>query len=124
MSQSVNGYPDYDPFLFAYIPWFKKFTQIKDPNPSACMVFIDEHEDSLYDAQFGMPTLNYGPLYSWWDLPANRHDQAANLSFADGHVEHWKWKVPKVFQTLGQPASENERTDWDRVAAAVKQRMD
>ena len=36
--------------------------------------------------------MNYGPLYSWWDLPANRHDQAANLPFADGHV----WNGPAI----------------------------
>ena len=124
MSMSVNGYPDYDAFLFNSIPWFKKFTQIRIPNPAACMVFIDEHEDTLIDAQFGMPTQNYGALYTWWDMPANRHGQAANLSFADGHVEHWKWRVPKIYRALGQSSPPEEHADWDRVAAAIKQRMD
>ena len=124
MSMSVNGYPEYDNFLFTYIPYFKKFTQIKNPNPSGCLVFIDEHEDTLVDAQFGMPTLRYGALYTWWDMPANRHGQAGNLGFADGHVEHWKWRVPKIYRAPSQSAPAEERPDWDRVATTIKQQPD
>lgn len=32
------------------------------------------------------------PGESWRNLPADRHSQGCNFSFADGHVEHWKWK--------------------------------
>jgi len=124
MSQSVNGYPEYDSFIFKYIPYFKKFTQIKNPNPSACMVFIDEHEDTLIDAQFGMPTLNYGNRNTWWDMPASRHNQAGNLSFADGHVEHWRWRVPKVFGGWTAYIASGERPDYDRVSAAIRQTFD
>jgi prepilin-type N-terminal cleavage/methylation domain-containing protein/prepilin-type processing-associated H-X9-DG protein len=124
MSMSVNGYPEFDSFLFSYIPYFKKFTQIRSPNPASCMVFIDEHEDTLVDAQFGMPTQQYGVLYTWWDLPANRHGQAANLSFADGHVEHWKWRVPKIYLAPSQSAPLEEHPDWDRVASTIKQLLD
>ena len=122
MSQSVNGYPEYDPLLLTNVPCFKKFAQILDPGPARCMVFIDEHEDTLLDTQFGMATLDYGILYTWWDLPANRHDQAANLSFADGHVEHWKWRVPKAFKGFGQAVAWEERPDWERFIPLFKQR--
>jgi prepilin-type N-terminal cleavage/methylation domain-containing protein/prepilin-type processing-associated H-X9-DG protein len=29
---------------------------------------------------------------SWWDDPSVRHGDGTTLSFADGHVEYWKWR--------------------------------
>src|SRR6476659_3802134 len=102
MSQSVNGFPEYDAVMCDYIPSFKTFTRIKNPNNSRCLVFIDEHADTMYDSLFGMPTDFYDGSITFWDLPANRHDRGCNLSFADGHVEHWKW--PSANERL-QPRS-------------------
>jgi len=102
-SQSVNGYPEFDNFMLTHIPSFKKLTQIIAPNSAQCMVFIDENEDTLLDAEFGMPTDYYDGTTVWWDMPSNRHSQGANLSFADGHVEHWRWRVPMVFLEFVQP---------------------
>ena len=28
----------------------------------------------------------------WWDDPPVRHGDGTTVSFADGHVEHWKWR--------------------------------
>jgi prepilin-type N-terminal cleavage/methylation domain-containing protein/prepilin-type processing-associated H-X9-DG protein len=127
MSQSVNGYPDFNPDVFACIPMFKKLTEIKAPGPSTCLVFIDEREQTLTDSQFGMPTAFCSgmppfPLH-WWDSPADRHSQGANLSFADGHVEHWKWKVSKTIPSFagGGPIPQEEMPDWLRVEACIKQ---
>ena len=124
MSQSVNGYPEYDSFVENYIPYFKKVTQIKTPNISACLVFIDENEATLLDSQFGMPTDDYNGTQTWWDMPANRHDQGANLSFADGHVEHWKWGAPMIFTGWMGNVSAAGLPDWLRVKACIKQTMD
>jgi prepilin-type N-terminal cleavage/methylation domain-containing protein/prepilin-type processing-associated H-X9-DG protein len=128
MNQSVNGYPGFDVFLDNNIPMFSKLTQIKAPGTSQCLVFIDENEDTLYDAEFGMPTASYGAANQWWDMPSNRHGQGANLSFADGHVEQWHWIVPKVSQsTPGNPVPQSvptpELPDYNRVCATVKQTM-
>src|SRR5262245_48955889 len=104
MSQSLNGFPEFDMvFIGTYIPYFKKFTQIRNPNYADCLVFVDELEETLLDAQFGMPTAFYDGSQRWWDMPANRHSQGANLTFADGHVERFKWTVPKVFKQWIQP---------------------
>jgi prepilin-type processing-associated H-X9-DG protein/prepilin-type N-terminal cleavage/methylation domain-containing protein len=123
MSQSVNGYPGFNWFLTGYIPCFTKYTEIVNPNNANCMVFIDENEYTLEDSQFGMPTDFYDGSTAWWDMPANRHNQAANLSFADGHVEHYRWVVPKVFDGWIDSVSPQEMPDWLRVKSGVKQQF-
>jgi len=122
-SQSVNGYPEFDSFMLTHIPCFKKLTQISAPNSAQCLVFIDEHEDTLLDSEFGMPTDYYDGSTKWWDMPANRHSQGANLSFADGHVEHWHWQVPKVFQGFIQSIPPAELPDYNRLRSGIKQKM-
>src|SRR5439155_7207951 len=97
MSQSVNGYMDYpDPWV-QKLPAWKKFSQITRPSPSQLFVFIDEHPDTMVDAQFGNPAGIPGLRDEWYDLPADRHNQGAGLSFCDGHAERWRWRVPKIF---------------------------
>lgn len=121
MSQSVNGYPEFDP-LIAGLPAWKKFSSVK--SPTSTFVFIDENEDTILDAQFGNPPKgSWGDGY-WWDIPANRHNQAANLSFTDGHVEHWKWKVPKIVTGFVQWVPPGEKPDYTRVQNAMKQNSD
>jgi prepilin-type processing-associated H-X9-DG protein/prepilin-type N-terminal cleavage/methylation domain-containing protein len=124
MSQSVNGWPDFDPWFYQEIPAWKKFTEIRHPVPSDLFVFIDENEGSIYDAQFGNPPINSWWEGTWWDLPADRHNQGGNLSFADGHVEHWRWAVPKVCHYIGQPVAPGEMPDYDRIQSAMKQYSD
>jgi prepilin-type N-terminal cleavage/methylation domain-containing protein/prepilin-type processing-associated H-X9-DG protein len=122
MSQSVNGFPEFDMvFVNTYIPCFKRLTEIKNPNYANCLVFLDELEETMLDAQFGMPTDYYDGTQRWFDLPSNRHGQGANLSFADGHVEHFKWAVPKVFKQWVQPVPAAELPDWLRIKACIRQ---
>ena len=123
MSQSLNGYPEFDPVMHDYVPSFKKLPQIHSPELSQCLVFIDEHAGTMFDALFGMPTDFYDGTQTWWDMPANRHSQGGNLSFADGHVEHWRWVVPKKFRNWIQPVPAEELPDWRRVKATMRQTM-
>jgi prepilin-type N-terminal cleavage/methylation domain-containing protein len=124
MSQSVNGYPEYLENLglpgIKDLPSWKRFSDIIRPPPSRLFVFIDEHQDTLIDAQFGNPAgLPYWPPM-WFDMPADRHSQGACLSFADSHAERWRWKVPKVLHFLGQPPTPEEMPDYRRVQSAMK----
>ncbi|HTA30017.1 MAG TPA: prepilin-type N-terminal cleavage/methylation domain-containing protein [Candidatus Cybelea sp.] len=103
MSQSVNGLGLYvDPSLNGGLPvdvtqpCFVKITQVTNPPPSRLFVFIDENEGTLFDDQFGYPMPNYG-YGVWFDMPSNRHNQGGDLSFADGHVEYWRWQVPMLY---------------------------
>jgi prepilin-type N-terminal cleavage/methylation domain-containing protein/prepilin-type processing-associated H-X9-DG protein len=131
MSMSVNGYPCYDPFICAYIPMFTKLTQIRNPNTDKCLVFIDEHDYTMVDSQFGMPTAAFsgGTPLTWWDMPTDRHNQAGNFSFADGHAETRKWRVPKRATGFGAsdppgPVSAAELPDWNFIEAGLKQTKD
>jgi prepilin-type processing-associated H-X9-DG protein len=126
LSQSINGYPEFDPSLSFYIPSWKKFTDIRHPVPSELFVMIDENEDTIEDAEFGCPPRS-SPYYSqnvWWDLPADRHNRGANLSFADGHCEYWKWKAHKVFYDWTQQVAPGEIPDFERVRNAMKPAAD
>ena len=124
MSQSVNGYPEYLMSLgmpgLSDIPFWKKFAEIRRPIPSQLFVFIDEHPDTLYDAQFGNPA--GGPYWPpmWFDMPADRHNRGACLSFADGHAERWRWRVPMTFQYMGQSPTSDQMPDFLRVQRAMK----
>jgi prepilin-type N-terminal cleavage/methylation domain-containing protein/prepilin-type processing-associated H-X9-DG protein len=126
MSQSINGFPDQ--FFTAYIPSFKKYTAIRDPNPTKLITFLDVHEDEIIDTEFGIPTQAYGGVgSSWWDLPANRHNQGCNFAFADGHAEHWKWKIPKIVTAPRgsiQSVLPSEMVDYNRVESGIKQTFD
>src|SRR5262252_4029150 len=75
MSLSINGAPELSPpTIGPYTPSFSKFTEIHQPDPCKLFVFIDVHEDEIFDATFGMPALAiWGDIRQWWDIPANRH---------------------------------------------------
>jgi prepilin-type N-terminal cleavage/methylation domain-containing protein/prepilin-type processing-associated H-X9-DG protein len=116
MSLSVNGVPALDG-----LPSFAKLAEINRPEPSELFVFLDVHEDGIVDSLFGIPWPGSGLADEWWDLPANRHNRGCNFSFADGHAEHWKWTVPKIFIDAPQPVvGEGEIKDYRRVQAHVK----
>jgi prepilin-type N-terminal cleavage/methylation domain-containing protein/prepilin-type processing-associated H-X9-DG protein len=74
-------------------------TQILDPPPAQLFVLIDTKEQDIWDANFGLFSSDSTYADYWLDLPADRHGQGANLSFADGHIEHWRWNAPKIFVT-------------------------
>jgi prepilin-type N-terminal cleavage/methylation domain-containing protein len=79
LSESVNGYPEYDSFILNYIPFFKKLTQINSPNVANCLVFIDENEYTLLDSQFGMPTDFYDGGHSRCNRPASHEQHQSSL---------------------------------------------
>jgi prepilin-type N-terminal cleavage/methylation domain-containing protein/prepilin-type processing-associated H-X9-DG protein len=69
---------------------FYKFTAIINPGPSQASVFIDVSANSIDNNEF--PCYNAGENnYTYYKLPANRHNNSGILGFADGHAEIWKW---------------------------------
>ena len=130
MSQSVNGYPLLvDPqtgyAVDALQPCFATFASITNPTPTQLFVFIDENEVTLEDPQFGFPQPGSGWPYEWWDMPSNRHSQGSNLSFADGHAEHWHWQAPMTATYppgYAQPVPGPQGPDYMKVGNATRQK--
>jgi prepilin-type N-terminal cleavage/methylation domain-containing protein/prepilin-type processing-associated H-X9-DG protein len=130
MSLSLNGYPDFNPWVLENIAMFKKFTAIIAPKTDKCLVFIDELEYTFMDSVFGLPSDFSNRVQGkpppedapeWWSQPADRHSQGANLSFADGHAEHWKLGVPRTYLSWPQPVTPTDLRDWRRFRPCIKQ---
>jgi prepilin-type N-terminal cleavage/methylation domain-containing protein/prepilin-type processing-associated H-X9-DG protein len=126
LSQSINGDPQGDQTYYGLIPAWTKYTEVRHPTLSDLFVFIDESSETIQDADFGNPPVNspYFEQNIWWDMPSGRHFRGANLSFADGHVEHWKWVYQKTADDLGQQVPTAEMPDFIRIQNAMKQPAD
>jgi len=71
-------------------PNYRQFFKLSEiTQPSRIFLFIEEHPDSINDGYF----LNQPPSMKWTDLPASFHEGAANLTYADGHTEMYKWRL-------------------------------
>jgi prepilin-type N-terminal cleavage/methylation domain-containing protein len=103
-------------------PVGKKYTTITDPRPSKYIVFVEEQENIIgdpfsnfiNDGNIGLR--RYDDLAQrdmWGDLPAQRH-QGAAFTFADGHSDFYKWRVP-IKLARGRTATPEEMPDLRRI---------
>jgi prepilin-type N-terminal cleavage/methylation domain-containing protein/prepilin-type processing-associated H-X9-DG protein len=114
-SYSIQGYLGTPDSLPNYPNLPMKIDQIKY-DTSSIFVFLDEVEGGIDDGLFGIVLT--GSI--WINMPADRHNRAANLSFCDGHIEKWKWKYPKIWQYPGSPTANSlDLLDLQRLQAAL-----
>jgi prepilin-type N-terminal cleavage/methylation domain-containing protein/prepilin-type processing-associated H-X9-DG protein len=95
-------------------PMLKKTSQLIRPVPVSTLVFLDE---SLSTVDDGIYALNWT---QWKNSPGTRHSKGCTLSFADGHVERWKWKG--LNQELGYnvtPSGPAQADDYQRLLSAM-----
>ena len=96
-----------------------KFTTIISPNPSDASFFIDEQAGntpattSIDDGYFAVTYNAIGP--TWQNVPASRHGNHGQFSFADGHAGIMRWTMPKTQHLEGWNGSANsaKRPDLD-----------
>ena len=63
------------------------------PSPTMQSVFWEEDSRSIDNGSFGIIAPG---TWDWWNLPASYHSKGCNMSYADGHVEHWKWRASSL----------------------------
>jgi len=73
-----------DQFNPTYVQFLKMTSIIQ---PTQIFVFLEEHPDTINDGFF----VNTWDDLKWGNLPASYHNGAANLHYADGHVESHRW---------------------------------
>jgi hypothetical protein len=69
-------------------------SDITVPRPVNCVVFLDEHPDSINDGWW-ITTVGGSlttPATMWEDVPSSLHNGACGFSFADAHSEIHKWR--------------------------------
>jgi prepilin-type processing-associated H-X9-DG protein len=98
-----------------------KLSQIRNPPPSQTWVLIDEHPLSIDDGVFLIARGNdYG---HWSSYRGDRHNNGANLSFADGHVEPYRWRCHRQFRPYTanwtQAIDADDRADLRRLEAGL-----
>ena len=113
---SIGGQMAGDQTLANYAPPNLKETDIVHPPPARAMVFIHEVDFSIDDGYFAIDVVSR----EWQNVPANLHLNGDNLSFADGHAEHWTWLEQRTLNLNAQneDALPGSDLDFDRIAAA------
>lgn len=77
---------------------FVLYSQLLVPGPANTFVFTHENELGIDDGKFGV----YAPgTWSWMNWPTARHRRGGTFSFADGHVEYWRWRAGSIFTFTG-----------------------
>jgi prepilin-type processing-associated H-X9-DG protein len=98
---------------------YRKHSTIR--SPTTLFVFIDTHENAIWDSTFGVISKTSYWKDHWLDIPADRHQQGGNLSFADGRAETLRWAAPKYKLEIGQRAtSEADLADLRRMQDFIK----
>ncbi len=73
----------------------RRFTDVRNPGPAAASLFFDEEADalpaltSIDDGYYAVEFAGKGP--DWRNLPASRHGNGGQLSYADGHAQRLRW---------------------------------
>ena len=107
----------------------RKYSRIVNPPPSRAWVFIDEHELSIDDGIFALPNMIAFPGNPpfWGAFPTYRHNNGANVAFADGHVEHHRWRYHRMLTSYGPGlqispiANNDDLIDWQWLQDGVPQ---
>jgi prepilin-type N-terminal cleavage/methylation domain-containing protein/prepilin-type processing-associated H-X9-DG protein len=76
-------------------------------HPAKTSVFLEENQISIDNGAIGFNRTNVAGV---WNLPSNRHNNAANLSFMDGHTETFRWRGPRLKQLNAQYSADDSRS--------------
>jgi prepilin-type N-terminal cleavage/methylation domain-containing protein/prepilin-type processing-associated H-X9-DG protein len=102
-SYSMNGMMGHNGGAANVHPNFQenlKFIDVKNPAPALASFFFDEQSDavlslcSIDDGYFAIESASPKLTGNWRNIPASRHGNYGQLSYADGHAEKMRWLEP------------------------------
>ena len=106
-------------------PWYpnpwerRKFSELVNPAPTGVLTFIDSHSTASGGAaDFSQFYREATGQDAWNCLPGEHHNRGANIAFADGHVEHWRWRWGRsdyVWWLTYPLANADDQYDFQRV---------
>ncbi|MEW6157277.1 MAG: H-X9-DG-CTERM domain-containing protein [Verrucomicrobiota bacterium] len=78
---------------------YRKSSDFLAPGPARTIAFLDQRADSIANGSFiidmkGFPEAPESA--TMMEHPGHFHENGGNLSFADGHVELWRWSDPRT----------------------------
>ena len=132
MNSYFNPYAYPDPLFFPGA--LRLFGRTGDiPVPSGIWVIIDERPESINNGHFGHCMEGVYPRdpskFGWINWPANYHNGACGLNFADGHSEIRNWRDPRTTPPKGKAvpgsfdaplrSTNNEDSYWLGVRSTV-----
>jgi prepilin-type processing-associated H-X9-DG protein len=105
-------------------PRVSKTSAINRPGPSQASVFLDERatDDAVYNSIDNNALGIYGPnsgKVGYWNVPGTRHAEGCVLSFADGHVEYWKWQDQFILKARKFIGTRKDDADFLRLSRTV-----
>jgi prepilin-type processing-associated H-X9-DG protein len=102
------------------IPENLKFTSVHNPGPSDASFFVDEQgapnapfTDNNTSIDDGYFCVDYTYEQNIWrNVPASRHGNHGQFSYADGHAGIMKWHMPKTQYLMGDSVGVNSSTPY------------
>lgn len=102
---------------------FTRHSQMVTPQPAGIFLFQDVHPNSICWPYFGVQMVTD----TFFNFPGGSHNQAAVVSFADGHTETHKWKDARTIRAYAadyhrhnEPSPRNDDIVWLRERTTVK----
>jgi prepilin-type N-terminal cleavage/methylation domain-containing protein/prepilin-type processing-associated H-X9-DG protein len=103
---------------------FTKSAQLTSAGAQKLSVFWDEKAlDTSDTSAASQNSIDNGALgiyqekdgFGYWNVPGIQHGYGCVMSFADGHVENWKWKDPYIRNATRWTTISPNPTDRDAV---------
>lgn len=88
----LGGWMPVPPYLL-----YRKLSAVSQPGPAELMVMVETTANSIQAAEY------VWLLSGWGSLPADRHNRAGTIGYADGHASLLKWKAVKENRQSGDP---------------------
>lgn len=126
MGNNLDPDPPQDYSVHPGIKENLKFGSVKNPSPSSASFFVDEQsspsplpaktsiDDGYFAVDSGDDSSTTYTSQEWRNVPASRHGNFGQFSFADGHADKMKWLEPDTQYLQGQNASSSEFNNTDR----------